>query len=30
MGGFCMLCIKCLHGGHIDELKNWFKKYEFC
>lgn len=28
--GLCLICLKCSHGGHLDHMREWFKKYNYC
>ena len=28
--GSSSVCIKCLHGGHINHFSTWFESYDFC
>ena len=28
--GSCSICLKCLHGGHVNHFNTWFNSYEFC
>lgn len=28
--GSCSICLKCLHGGHVNHFNTWFNSYDFC
>mgnify|MGYP000955651070 CR=1 FL=1 len=28
--GSCSVCLKCLHGGHVNHFSTWFDSYDFC
>lgn len=28
--GSCSICLKCLHGGHVNHFNTWFNTYDFC
>lgn len=28
--GSCSVCLKCLHGGHVNHFNTWFDSYDFC
>lgn len=28
--GSCSICLKCLHGGHVNHFHTWFNSYDFC
>lgn len=28
--GSCSICMKCLHGGHVNHFDVWFNSYDYC
>lgn len=28
--GSCSICLKCMHGGHVNHFSTWFSSYDFC
>lgn len=28
--GSCSICLKCLHGGHVNHFSVWFESHDFC